>query len=432
MSFPYAYPVFPIFAFFGFVLSLIPLPWHLQAWNSGTCYFMLWTALACLNQFINSIVWAQYISNFAPWWCEISIRIILGASVGIPASSLCIVRRLYTIASVQSVSISRAEKRRAVLIDSLICVLFPLLYIAMQYIVQGHRFDIFQEIGCYPAIYNTLPAYFISFAWPILLGLISLVYCILALRAFNRRRIQFNQFLNSGSSLTVSRYFRLMALAMTEMLCTTPIAIFVVYLNATATEIGPWRSWADTHFMYSRVGQVPSFLWSSQPGTVIAFELTRWAAPFCAFVFFAFFGFAQEARRHYRLAYEGALRRVGLARFLPTSTTSTASSMPRYEPPKAAAIPLRPARTASIVSLTSTAGYPESSAYSLDRKAEALEYPPSPTTALEYPPSPSTACALTPSTATAVSPPPAPPPAPAMEPPPALAPAPVPPRRFSV
>jgi pheromone a factor receptor len=190
-----------------------------------------------------------------------------------------------------------------------------------EYIVQGHRFDIFQEIGCYPAIYNTLPAYFISFMWPILIGLVSMVYCstspsfssigakltpsfllALALRAFNRRRIQFNQFLASGTSLTMSRYFRLMALAMTAMLCTTPVACLVVYLNATATEIGPWRGWADTHFMYSRVEQIPSLIWRSSHQTVIAFELTRWAGPFCAVVFFAYFGFAQEARKHYRLA----------------------------------------------------------------------------------------------------------------------------------
>ncbi|KAJ6488418.1 GPCR fungal pheromone mating factor, partial [Mycena vulgaris] len=85
-------------------------PWHLETWNSGTCYFMLRTAVACLKQFINSIVWAQSITNLAPW-CEISIRIILGASIGIPASSLCIVRRLYLVASVQSVTITRAEVR---------------------------------------------------------------------------------------------------------------------------------------------------------------------------------------------------------------------------------------------------------------------------------------------------------------------------------
>lgn len=65
------YPVFPIFAFLGFILSLVPLPWHLQAWNSGTVYFMMWTALACLNQFVNSVVWAGNFRNPAPVWCDI-------------------------------------------------------------------------------------------------------------------------------------------------------------------------------------------------------------------------------------------------------------------------------------------------------------------------------------------------------------------------
>lgn len=65
------YPLFPIFAFLGFILSLIPLPWHFQAWNSGTCFYMMWASLACLNQFVNSIVWRGNILNPAPIWCDI-------------------------------------------------------------------------------------------------------------------------------------------------------------------------------------------------------------------------------------------------------------------------------------------------------------------------------------------------------------------------
>nr|ANB67025.1 pheromone receptor [Agrocybe salicacicola] len=314
------YPLFPTFAFLGFVLSLIPLPWHLQAWNSGTCFFMIWTSLACLNQFVNSIVWAGNALNPAPWWCEISIRILMGASVGIPASSLCIVRRLYTIASVQAVTVSPAEKRRAVLIDSLICVLFPMIYIALQYVVQGHRFNIFEDIGCYPALYNTLLTYFISFMWPVVLGLISAVYCGLALWEFNKRRIQFSNFLNSHTSLTLSRYFRLMALAMTEMLSTTPLAIFVIYLNATTSEVGPWRSWEDTHFDYHRVEQIPGMFWRMNHQLVVSMELTRWLAPFGAIVFFGFFGFAQEAQKNYRAAYTYVAKRL---KFLPLPRSSS-------------------------------------------------------------------------------------------------------------
>ena len=43
-------------------------------------------------------------------------------------------------------------------------------------IVQGHRFNIFEDIGCVPTIYNTPPAYPLVFMWPIVLGCISFVY----------------------------------------------------------------------------------------------------------------------------------------------------------------------------------------------------------------------------------------------------------------
>lgn len=52
-----SYPFFPIAFFLSFILVLIPLPWHLQAWNVGTVMYIVWTALAALNQFINSIAW---------------------------------------------------------------------------------------------------------------------------------------------------------------------------------------------------------------------------------------------------------------------------------------------------------------------------------------------------------------------------------------
>ncbi|KAJ7231512.1 pheromone A receptor-domain-containing protein [Mycena rebaudengoi] len=331
------YPLFSIFSFLGFVLVLIPLPWHLQAWNSGTCYFMMWTAIACLNQFVNSVVWANDAIVRTPGWCDLSIRIIMAASVGIPASSLCINRRLYHIASVSAVTITRAEKFRAVLIDSLICVLFPLIYVALQYIVQGHRFNIYEQIGCYPALYNSLPMYFISMMWPILIGAISAVYCILSLRCFARRRAEFNQFLASNKSLTASRYFRLMALATTEICLTTPLAAFMIYLNATVTEVGPWISLADTHFDFFRIEQFAAILWRSNGMLVVALEFTRWMNPLCAFVFFSYFGFAVEARKNYSLAFWKLAKCVG---YTPkTSTTSAAGvSIGQFQKPKSVPI----------------------------------------------------------------------------------------------
>ncbi|KAJ7436171.1 pheromone A receptor-domain-containing protein [Mycena galericulata] len=333
------YPLFPIFAFLGFLLPLIPLPWHFQSWNSGTCWYIFWASLSCLNQSVNSIVWAGNTLNSAPAWCEISIRIMMGASVGLPAASLCINRRLYHIASVRTVTITKAEKRRAVLIDSLICGLFPAVYVALQYIVQGHRFNIFEDIGCYPDLYNSLPTYFISSMWPLIIGLVSAVYCVLSLRAFSARRAAFAQFLSAHNALTPARYLRLSALALTDLLLTVPLASFTIYLNATASPLGPWISFANVHFDFGRIEQIPHFLWAADESSRIAVELTRWASPACALVFFAFFGFAAEARRNYALlfawmgrAFWRAAARAGIKR--PTagwlaakSTTSTRTSV---------------------------------------------------------------------------------------------------------
>ena len=66
------------------LLVLIPLPWHFHAWNSGTCLYMLWTALGCLNQLVNSIVWHGNVINWAPAWCNICLYIFLVLSLLFP------------------------------------------------------------------------------------------------------------------------------------------------------------------------------------------------------------------------------------------------------------------------------------------------------------------------------------------------------------
>ncbi|KAG0694465.1 pheromone A receptor-domain-containing protein [Suillus ampliporus] len=314
--------VFSMFAFIGFMCCMIPLPWHLEAWNTGTCLYMIWTGLSCLIQFINSIVWRSSVINWAPVWCDISTKFMIGASVAIPACSLCINRRLYYIASVSSVTKTRAQKRRDIMTDLAIGVGIPVLEMILQYIVQGHRFNILEEIGCYPATYNTPPAFALVFIWPVLIGCFSAYYCIRTIIELAHRRAQFMELLCANKNLSSSRYFRLMGLAAIEVLCTLPLGAYVIYLNATAEPVYPWISWADTHSDFSRVEQFPSIIWRMSNPTVLSIELSRWLLVVCALVFFAFFGFAEEARKNYRLAYTSVVKRVGLS----TGNMSSAGS----------------------------------------------------------------------------------------------------------
>ena len=106
-----------------------------------------------------------------------------------------------------------------------------------------------------------------------------------------------------------SRYFRLMAFASADVLGSIPLATYVIVRNAK-TGVIPWKSWADTHYNYSRVMQIPAFDWKNDPAMIQGLEMYRWVLVACAFVFFACFGFAEEARRHYRLAYTSLFSRI--------------------------------------------------------------------------------------------------------------------------
>ncbi|KAF7344703.1 Pheromone receptor [Mycena venus] len=328
------YPLFPIFAFLGFVLPLVPLPWHFQSWNSGTCWYIFWASLSCLNQFVNSIVWAGNTLNSAPAWCEISIRIMMGASVGLPAASLCINRRLYHIASVRAVVVTKAESLsiRSSAVSSL-------QYISPCNMSCRATVSIYSRTsGATPTFTTPSPHTSSPSCGPSSSG--SSPPSIASSPSARSPRAAPPS--PSSSPPTPpsppARYLRLSALALTDLLLTAPLAVFTIYLNVTATPISPWISWADTHFNFGNIEDVPRILWTANASSHIAVELTRWASPVCGLVFFAFFGFGEEARRHYVLFFGAVsagfwrgMGRMGVQRptrgiFAPRATSSTSAS----------------------------------------------------------------------------------------------------------
>ncbi|KDR75399.1 hypothetical protein GALMADRAFT_69383 [Galerina marginata CBS 339.88] len=323
--------VYSAFSFITFLLVCIPFPWHLEAWNTGTCLYMGWAATALLSFFINSVIWDNNAIDWAPVWCDITSKIIIGISVGIPAASLCINHRLYCIASVRSVTRTKADKYRAVMIDLAIGLGLPVVVMALHYIVQGHRYDIFEDVGCYPFTYNTPPAYFLVYMVPLPIGLLSGTYSILSIIAFRKRHAEFKEILSSNSNLNSNRFFRLMALAGIEAMCCVPLSITTIVLNATRGTVRPWISWEDTHFGFSRVDQIPAAVWRANPNANTGLELTRWLVVGCGLVFFVFFGFADEARKHYKLAFDSVAKRVGYT-YTGTGTTKvgTGNTSSRY------------------------------------------------------------------------------------------------------
>nr|AAZ14943.1 putative transmembrane pheromone receptor [Coprinellus disseminatus] len=345
-----SYPAFPILSFLSCIIIVIPLKWHWQAWNSGTCLFMIWTAVGLLNMFVNSIIWHKNVVDWAPIWCDISTRIIIGVSVAIPATSLCINRRLHAIATCQTVSLSKGERRKSVYIDVLIGVGIPVLQMILQFVVQGHRYDIYEDIGCFPTSVNTALAYPLSYVWSNVLSLTSATYGVLTLRAFLVRRAQFSQLLTRNPNLSMSRYFRLMALAAVEICISVPICTFTLVYNVVTRPVVPYTSWSDIHADFFIIGHYPAVFWRSTVASEASLEITRWSLVICALVFFAFFGFADEARKNYRSAL-AAISRVLGCKVIPsfkslrskTKKASSPATLPIHEvksfPELAASVP---------------------------------------------------------------------------------------------
>lgn len=319
--------VYSAFSFIGFTLSVIPFYWHLEAWNTGTCMFMFWTGLGCLVQFINSVVWNKNMIDRAPIYCDIVTRIQVALNVGVPASTLCINRRLYKIATVKAVMITRSERRRAIIQDLLICTCLPILQICAQYVVSPNRYNIYEDLGPMFATKLTPPTFFLLYSWPVAIGLVSAFYCSMTIYTFYKRNRQFKEMLSSSPGLSSSRYYRLMAISGVEICGTIPLATFYIVINAKS-HVTSWKGWAEMHSHYYTVHQIAAFIWKNNSAAVAEFEMFRWSLVLCSFVFFALFGFADEARQHYRRVYTTLASRIGYSTFTLQGSSHATSSVP--------------------------------------------------------------------------------------------------------
>lgn len=77
---------------------------------------------------------------------------------------------------------------------------------------------------------------------------------------------------------------------------------------------------------FSRVDQFPSVIWRSRVDSNVSIEMSRWLLIVCGLVFFAFFGFADEAQRHYKLALNSVAKRVGYTTFTGSTKIGTGNT----------------------------------------------------------------------------------------------------------
>ncbi|KAL7424338.1 a-factor receptor [Cryptotrichosporon argae] len=186
------------------------------------------------------------------------------------------------------------------------------------YIVQGHRFDIYESIGCGIPDLAVWPSILLRDILPLVIAMASLVYAALAMRWFLIRRLQFRSILAAyNSGLTTSRYLRLIALAVTDICLLLFTSLFSLIWRFTkfGEYIQSYGSWAQVHANFSLISQSPE---SAQVANWVYYVVVSfYAAPLYSIVFFMFFGFGEEAITEYVAIGERArvlFERLGLLR----------------------------------------------------------------------------------------------------------------------
>ncbi|KAF8512955.1 STE3-domain-containing protein [Hysterangium stoloniferum] len=302
------HPEFPILSFVSAALALICLPSHVRARSVSTLALIGWLSVANIAKGINSIIWANNVVIRDQVWCDIVTKIFAGLTIAVPAAAMCILRHLEHIASARHVMTTRDDRRRRQIFEAVMCFGLPILLMALHYIVQGHRFDIFEDIGCMPTVYFSWAALFLIYLPPLVLSSFSLVLAIMTLRHFLRHRINFATHLrNSQSGMSPNRYFRLMALSIVTVCWDTSINSWVIWANVSLG-FRPWISWADVHSHFSRILQFPTFLIPARNLKIFIFQW--YLLPISALLFFVFFGFGGESQSDFKAAFNWFRRTI--------------------------------------------------------------------------------------------------------------------------
>ncbi|KAH8108401.1 GPCR fungal pheromone mating factor [Phellopilus nigrolimitatus] len=280
-----SYPLLPLVNFLCAFLVLLPLRSLFTHWNTGVWMYAVWVSLSCLAHAVNAIVWRDNADVVAPVWCDISVRIFIGEAIAVPAASLTMTRRIFHIVHLRgSVASTYYEKRRATLFDLAIVLGLPLLNIVLSYIVQGHRFNIFEEVGCQPAIVNTAAGIcpFTSIAPGYRLDFDGFI-----VRSYLERRKALNEMIASDPDVPYRRFCRVLALGCVDAALTVPCSAFLVWANATQVgPVVPWTGWVAVHAGFARIAQVPAAAWRGGPRAAATLRWNAWVSPCCALVLF--------------------------------------------------------------------------------------------------------------------------------------------------
>ncbi|KAG8751844.1 a-factor receptor [Serendipita sp. 396] len=311
-NFSYMFPAYPIICIIATILALIPLTTHWLAGNIGAVALSLWIVGGNIMAAVNTIVWHGNLNNPHPVWGDICQAYFSVMNFGLSAGTLYVQYTLWKVARNRRLFVSPREKRRQKLWAVFFCYGIPLIFVVLHYIVQGHRYDLVEDLGPTPTAYPTPLTYVLYFIWDPIFCLIAIGLSIHTYSILYRHGRTMEKVFISSKKNSEKKYYRLLGMTLLISLIHFPIVLGIMLYNAIKVPTQPWISWDDTHFDFNRINYLSREIVETIPDIVTISSISYWSIALCGYTYFFFFGTGTEARRQYRVALVAVCRRFGI------------------------------------------------------------------------------------------------------------------------
>lgn len=160
----------PFFALVGLLITYLPLRSFWSHRNVPLISIVIGNGIYNLWSFLNPIIWPN--DNQALWWpgyglCDIQALLSYPVGIALAASLCALSRRLAGALDTENASIhqTKASRRRKTITDVVFCWGIPVLQLALHYVIQSGRYQIYPVYGCADVLDNSWPTIVIIMIW---------------------------------------------------------------------------------------------------------------------------------------------------------------------------------------------------------------------------------------------------------------------------
>lgn len=250
---------------------------------------------------VNAAIWSgeDFVTRWdGKGWCDIIIKLQVGANVGLSCAVTNIVYNLHAILKADSVlpefnSWVRITKDLAISLGT------PILVMALSYLIQVFRYGIARYNGCQNLLSPTWVTTVLYTMWMLIWSFIGAVYALLVLLVFFKKRKDVRDILHcTNSGLNLTRFARLLIFCFIIVLVMFPFSLYSFIQDLE--QVGGSYNFKSTH---------SKALWN----VIIKFDPGKpvyniWLYILMSYLVFLIFGLGTDALS----MYGRFLRRIGL------------------------------------------------------------------------------------------------------------------------